>query len=410
MALVGNRLFLLPLVGLLIPSPASAVENDEASVLIVLNRELDAGLSSLVACIKAEHVPPPAIHSEWYVRESGRVPADRTDVELRKRQCGRRLLELLDRTSEENLATMDTVARERAANLLLDLGDWIAGEPRYGNLFILQRCQDLATVPLAHLATDLSYPESKLDALANRLRTWAELSRLCADALNAEAPAPVFVAGEGSTFADVQRPLERAWDKGVRQIMAWQEASGRLAIGPPSRTLRAALPAELKFYCDDDLFGESTTRERWDVKFHSGLVLGLGGVNAENLRRFLLFRKKVGRFPTEPPSWCKPGRGSRETPIEAAFEAAWRPFRMELGPIYGRAARVYVEVTTNTFYDEDTRHRRPREGTLPPNVGLRSSPRGPLTRPARRSAWIELAVTRPTTRPTTQPATKPATQ
>jgi hypothetical protein len=407
MALNGNRIFLLPLVGFLIPSAASALENDEASVLIVLNRELAAGLSSLVAYIKAQHVPPPAIHSEWYVRESGQVPADRTDVELRKRQWGRRLLELLERTAEENLAMSDTATRERAANLLLDLGDWIVGKPEYGNLFILQRCQDLATVPLAHLTADLSYPEPKLDELAGRLRTGAALSRLCVDALNAEAPAPIFVAGEGSTFADVQRPLQRAWDKGVREIMAWQDASGRLAVGPPSRELRQLLAAELKFYCDDEIVGETTTRERWDVKFHSRLVLGLGGVNAVNLRHFLLFRKKVGRFPTEPPSWWTPRRGAPETPIDAAFREAWRPFRIELGPI-GSPALVYVEVTTNTFYDEDTRHKRPREGTLPPNIGLPSSPRGPMTRPARRSAWLELPATRPATQPATRPATQPA--
>jgi hypothetical protein len=77
------------------------------------------------------------------------------------------------------------------------LSHWIVERPGYGNMFILERCEDMASVPLAHLVADLSYPETKLDELMSRLQTWAELGRVSVDALNTEAPQPVFAAGQG---------------------------------------------------------------------------------------------------------------------------------------------------------------------------------------------------------------------
>jgi hypothetical protein len=75
-----------------------------------------------------------------------------------------------------------------------------------------------------------------------------------------------------------------------------------------------------------------------------------------------LFRDKVGGFPTTPPSWYRPDDTYYETPVAAAFEEAWKPYRSKHGPIYGVAATMYNEVRQGTFVDRDTRMKRTASG------------------------------------------------
>jgi hypothetical protein len=391
-------------------------EDQQAAVLRTLDRELSLGLQAFITRARADKLPSPQIHSQWYVGESGQVPAGRLAFEQQKRQFGRSLLEVLDRTSGEILAMQDSASRERIAMVLLDLGDWISEQPGYGNMFIFERCQDMATVPLAHLVADLTYPESKLDALTARLRTFEDFARMAPDALNSELPKPLFVAGQGKTLKEVQEPLMRAYGGGRTRVREWVKANLARWTIPEGKGVREALPAEMRFFCDDDMpisFG--TTLEWWDVKFHSRLVLGLGGGNANAVRSFLLFRKKVGAFPTQPPSWWKPGDALFDTPIKAAFDQAWEPYRKDLGPVYGTAANVYIAVTNNTYYDRDSQYRRLREAGRRPGPGAHVPPQfappggAPITtRPWRTSAWL-YGTTTPASQPASRLATQPAT-
>lgn len=398
-------------IGILLSS-STASEHQQASTLQKLNDGLDAGLQSLVTRVKADKLPPPQIHSEWYVSESGQVPADRLAFERQKREFGRRLLEALDRTSDEILAMKDSPSREQVATTLLDLGDWIVERPGYGNMFIFERCQDMATVPLAHLVADLSYPEAKLDTLTARLRTWVDFARMAPDALNTELLEPVFTAGQGKTLEEVQKPLMRAYGAGRARVRDWVKANVAGSVIPDGKHIRKALPADMRFFCDDDdmpiSFG--TTLEWWQYKNHRRLVLGAGGANADQVRSFLLFRKKVGKFPTQPPSWWKPGDSFFDTPVKAAFDQAWEPYRKDFGPVYGTAANVYIAVTSNTYYDRDTQYARLRKAGQRPTSAAHlpqqsGSPGGPAltTRPSRATGWIHVPSTAPS-----QPASRPA--
>lgn len=380
-------------------------QDNAASDLKTLNRALDAGLPSFVAEVKADKLTPPQIHSEWYVSEIPPSQTDRIALERQKRQFGARLLEVLDRTSEEILGLKDSPSRERIATTLLDLGDWIAERPGYGNAFIFDRCQDMATVPLAHLVADLSYPEARLDRMTARLRNWADMGRMLADALNSELPQPVFTAAQGKTVSEVQKPLGQAWAAGIRRAHEWLKASGSKRDIPVGEDVRATLPPDLRFFCDD-MGIDGTTSERWGYKGHGVLALGLARMNVRHLESFALFRKKVGKFPTEPPSWWKPGDTFFDTPIKAAFDQAWEPYRKELGPVYGTAASVYITVNNNTFFDVDTqtRNRHLRRAQWDAARGAPPSSGAPLTRPAGRSIRIELPGTRPASQPTTRPA------
>ena len=376
---------------LMASSIAAAQSKDEQS-LAKLSRELDAGLYSFVSRVKVERLPSPQIHSAWYVSELPKQQVGKSDWERQKRQFGRRLVETLEQTSKDVLELKDAAGRERAAAMLLDLSEWIAQTPGYGNMLLFNRCQDMATVPLAHLIADLSYPEAKLDAFMARLRTWEDMVGMSADALNSELPVPIFVAGKGSDSAEMQRPVEvstwhnldevrrpikMTWQTGASQVYTWVKENLPQYTMSRGEKVRQALPANLRFYCDDELFGPEagTTLRRWEVKFHTGFVAGLGGWNPNHIRYLLLFRKKVGKFPAEPPAWWKPGDRSLDTPVKAAFEQAWQPFRMQFGPIYAAAALVYEEVASNTFYDQDTRDNRLQQAlTSHPTTGSAPGP------------------------------------
>jgi hypothetical protein len=418
------RFKLLSFLGsLAVASSAIASEDPQARELDVINHELNSGLQALVTRVKADKISPPLIHSEWYVSESSQAPTGQLAFEQQKRQFGRRLLESIDRTSGEILAMTDSPSRERIATTLLDLGDWISERPGYGNMFITERCQDMATVPLAHLVADLRYPESKLDALTARLWTWVDFAKLAPDALNTELPQPIFAAGQGKTLEEVQEPLMRAYRQERTRVQEWVKANLVQWTIPDGKRVRESLPADLRFFCDDEVLGFHTTLELWDVKNHRRLVSGLGGVGVDQIRHFLLFRKKVGRFPTEAPAGWTPGNRFNP-PVRAAFAEAWEPYRKDHGPIYDDATLVYTGVVTNTFCDRDTTAKRiqqaasatrPSPGRLPAGRGPGPTPRtnllqqpgsagGPpvTTRPSRTSAWLYGA-----TKPASPPASRP---
>lgn len=361
--------------GLAIASSAIASEDPQARKLDVLNEGLNSGLQALVTRVKADKIPPPLIHSEWYVSESRQAPTGQLAFEQQNRQFGRRLLEALERTSDEILAMTDSPSRERIATTLLDLGDWISQRPGYGNMFIFERCQDMATIPLAHLVADLSYPEAKLDALTARLRTWVDFARMAPDALNSELPEPIFVVGQGKTLDEVQEPMMRAYRQERTRVQEWVKANLARWTIPDGKRVRESVPADLRFFCDDEVLGFHTTLELWDVKNHRRLVSGLGGVSVDQIQHFLLFRKKVGRFPTEPPTGWTPGNRFNP-PVKAAFFEAWEPYRKDHGPIYDDAALVYMGVVTNTFYDRDTTSKRIQQAASAPRPASGRPPAG----------------------------------
>ena len=106
------------------------------------------------------------------------------------------------------------------------------------------------------------------------------------------------------------------------------------------------------------------------------MVGGARGVNIRHVQAFLLFREKVGHFPTKPvfteeqikrrekfiAEEAKRGvligrlEDGFNSPVTAAFCLAWEPYRSEYGPIYDTAALVYEQVKSGQFLDEDSRY------------------------------------------------------
>ncbi len=344
-----------------------------------LRAGLKGGVREFAAYVKRTRAAAPLIHSRWYVETMLREPPARLAYERAKREFGRRLLVALDECAGEMLRLDDSPKREVAAEMLLDLRDWTAGRPGYGNMLLLHRCQDIALVPLAHLIADLNFPVRTLDQLVGRLMTLPDQRKLNAEVLNTESPRGVrfepgsdrmpakwarafrYLTPEERRAEAMRIPMMRTWRAGWRRIIEWRRGQGDKlpVLWLKGSSHRAKLPKDLQFFCDDNKrLDPFTTAKQWDAKRHYRLLLGLGAYSdRRSVESLLLFRKKVGYFPTRPPAGSMVDSFIKD-PIERAFDAAWNPYNSKYGPIYGSAALLYKEVRSNTFCDYDTRRRK----------------------------------------------------
>lgn len=78
-------------------------------------------------------------------------------------------------------------------------------------------------------------------------------------------------------------------------------------------------------------------------------------MQVRNIDKFMLYREKVGSFPTQPPSWWKP-TDKLYIATEAAFEHAWRPYEKQYGPIFDTAAMTLHAVNGGVFMDRETQY------------------------------------------------------
>jgi len=334
----------------------------------VLKEKAMYGTIQLWQYIQENNYVCPLIHSQWYVDWLPDVPPEIKEFEQEKRELGRKILEALEVTAANNLELYPTSKRETIALILLDFADWIGTQPGYGNMLIFSRCQDMATVPIAHLIADLEYPEEKLVEMCNRLLLYPEDTKKFVAALNEESPSDHFVAEEGTDIDSVIVPLEETWRKGKRKVHEWKKNNINLAT--------SELSQEYSFFIDDEYQNSPkpfTFLQQWDYKYHERLILGLGGFNISYAKDFLLFRETIGLFPTEPPSWWEPGDSVFPTPIHASFRKVWEPYMVEYGPIYSAAAYVYNSVKSNTFYDEDLKRKNlyEKKSEMDAKIGIR---------------------------------------
>lgn len=377
---------LLALVSL---APAVLGADKEIELAQHLVNVAQQGPAALLEYVRNTGERAPHIFSQWYVDGLAKKNPKKAEVEQVRREFGRVVLQSLENMAPALRSPTDAQTRQEAAATLLDLADWFGEQPGYGNALLFSRLQDLATVPLAYLISDLSYPETNVVAMVSRLVDFPEEVKRNARVLNTESPQPIFdvpptvkssvgvwKVTEKATIADsVVNPLERAWYRKVSDIQKWQKEYDKQSGLPEGKRIRDAVPEELAFFVDDEYGAEApkpfTTLNQWDKKYHRRLFLGLGSHNIADIKAFLLFRQKVGSFPTNPPSWWKPGDGVFPTPTKAAFHDAWTPFRSEYDVQYSPASRVYEAIQSNSFYDEDTRKAKYQESVREANEALK---------------------------------------
>ena len=335
------------------------------------------GFSGLLSVARQHQWQAPRMPSKWSV-EHRPGSDEQAKVAPAAREFGRRLAIQLDAAAPvvQELAPGEELNRQ--ANLLCDLSDWCATTPGYGNLFLAQRCLDLAAVGLARLTASLDFPLAGCEKLAARMTpAWMGVEAR-ALTLNDEAGTNLFAVG------GTQAEMEKTWGSGGFLTREKQSGRTRPEGQAPGRGFieTPALKANLDFFeRDEPGEGPLTLVHSWDARRYERIVNGLELQNVSKALALLKFRSVVGHFPEKPElteaqlqqrekdiaEYAKKGikivkfEDAYSSPSEAAFAQAWDQ-RPDKNPqnhtLYASAWQAYNEVKSGQFLDEDTRAER----------------------------------------------------
>jgi hypothetical protein len=318
----------------------------------ILNRGLDTGgLSEILASA----LPCPLIHSQYLAEKIAALEPELRELEQAKRDFGLKFARALDDLAAQLQKRAESKDRASQATILLDLAAWVKAAPGYGNYILFSRCESLATVPLAYLTADLDYSLTSVAYLRSRIVPAAMERAFRVAVLNDEA-GKLFIGALSETDSVEDEQMQVAWNTGWNAMAGWFNSKG-VTI---SYWRRDALPEELAFFLDDEHTPEPfTTVNLWGLKRHNTLIFGYRDVQVRNVDEFMLYREKVGSFPTQPPRWWKPNpTNSSDTALRAAFQEASSHLRRENGQPFGYsvAAIVYQQVTEGQFLDRETQY------------------------------------------------------
>ena len=370
------------LVGLILLACFSSFVQAEEPEGLRRSHDLDTalqqgGLAGLVATVQLHHRQAPRVPSKWSVEHRDATP-DQREIDLAGREFGWKLALQLDAVapSLQELPPGDELSRQ--AHLLCDLSDWCASTDGYGNLFLAQRCLDLAAVGLARLAASLDFPLAECEKLAMRMSpAWMSVEAR-ALTLNDEAGTNLFKVG------GTQAEMDATWGSGG--FLMREKRSGIIrpeGQGPGQGVIETpALKANLDFFEDDEnpCTEPLTLIRSWNSKRYERIVNGLELQNVSKALALLKYRAIVGRFPEKPEFTEDQLRKHEQAVAEAAkyglkvsrmdegrpsgkvaFEQAWdqRPAGVsESHALYATAWLAYDEIKTGQFLDQDARASR----------------------------------------------------
>lgn len=347
----------------------------DRQIIEAFSRSLEQdGIPGVLSLAKTQGDLGVSIHSDYWVQILAKKNPDQAALEQAKREFGRKLAVALEVEAKRLQQPASTEERMRSAQGLFDFSDWLTSTPGYGNYLLVNRCQDLVTVPIAYLIADTNCPLDQVEAVMKRFLSPEDECSLRVAALKEEALDPRFKAITGKRVEKTAQ-LGNLWGAGVYAMIQWIE-NHKVENRWDTKKLREKLPEDLIFYCDDETQGLEKLTLYWDLKKHHRLVSGgILGINRESLDSLMLFRRKVGYFPTKAiyseeqlKQWAeyraqaeKMGRIITQTKysseIEEGFDQAWEPFRRQYGPHASTAARVFEMVIGGKYYDyESTLH------------------------------------------------------
>jgi hypothetical protein len=357
------------LIALVLVLPARAGAEDAIGTMReVLTRE---GVRAFARRIDSAGWEAPKMFSRWYVERH--CPAAEKPAALRAREFGLAVADALD-------VVAPSVLSENGEQLfatcqaMLDLADWLAATPGYGNLLLARRAKDLARVGLQRLVADIRFPFDALEAQVERfLRpviSTADLARV----LNEEAGARVFPSA--TRARDGQAGVWASWLFKLRlsSDANWRRQSGEAKIQEYLRGQDDFLqfegvdlsPPDLSFFEPDDCPEPRTTSNCWEWKQHEVVAAGAGPLSQQGfLEALAVFRRRVGHFPLVPQETALYGIRV-ENPGEEAFREAWRAARLpgEDPRYYGTAWMACEQVQKGTLLDSDTYAYRLHEGRV----------------------------------------------
>jgi hypothetical protein len=238
---------------------------------------------------------------------------------------------------------------------------------------------------------NLEYPLATTQQLLHALDTPWTAASVRQQILNQEAGIELFGSGSNQE-GEIARALVETWKTGDTfiSVQAVPEVKAAYDGHPPKgmewvvspsiqdRLQRASprLKEHAMFFQDDQLPQVVTTVNVWEKKWHRRFISRVTLRNTTMLQALAMFRGKVGYFPTKPVFSEEqlrqrdreiqnaqkkgiiivPFEEAYDSPGEAAFAQAWRPFETpEAHNIYAPAWQAYEEITTGKFLDADSR-------------------------------------------------------
>ena len=241
---------------------------------------------------------------------------------------------------------------------MLDLSQWIAQSPTYGNVILASRCHDVASVGIARLLVDLTIPLEQVKGVMDKLDPTLYGPSRCVEILNAEAGGRLFNMS-GVAPSEVPSQLEQAWGLGRFLLRKKRQKPSEPSIGTSTLDLAIAEKnAEIFLHKEPDASAAAATVEgRWNINRHDLLASGLEPRNVALVKALFDFREKVGGFPVDLPF---PGNPKITLIGKDAFEYVWRKHWSIDSPdserrIYSRAWLAYEKVLEGTFLDEEAR-------------------------------------------------------
>ncbi len=335
------------------------------------------GLSALLNVARQQQWQAPRMPSKWSVEHRPGSDEQRK-IDLAGREFGRKLAIQLDAVAPafQDLPPSDELKRQ--ALLLCDLSDWCASTPGYGNLFLAQRCLDLAAVGMARLTASLDFPLAECEKLAARMSpAWMSVEAR-ARTLNDEAGTNLFAVN------GTQAEMNNTWSSGGFLMRQNKSGGSRLSDQKPGPGFveSPTIMANLDIFEDHNEPSPDplTLVHSWDSKRFERIVNGLELQNVNKALALLRFRTVIGQFP-EKISYTEDQLRAREemralheklgveanisnndhVSGKAAFLYSWDQRKDKVPEDYNldaRAWQAYSEVKSGQFLDQDTRAER----------------------------------------------------
>lgn len=313
-------------------------EQQNVSEMIDVLKKSD--VSDFVGNVEKRGWKAPKMFSLWYVNHHFSDRPELRKIELAKREFGELLACKLTEMAVLVRTEKNAEKLEKHAETLLKLVDWLGNNPGYGNIFLQNRSQDIASVAVVKFVADLNYPLEKADAWVHRFKWDWNKPEVRQKILSEESDSKAFTKKTGIAEDDLAKEWGEGLGKAREKKLEKSEIDREIFIDPGHQ--RDSIP--------------SIPETEWNEKDHFMIVQGFGSINVRDLDNLLKFRKAVGYFPSKPKKYRK---YDGQSDISAAFYETW----WYLSPKYNndkemsklstdRAARLYEDYLSGELCDE----------------------------------------------------------
>ncbi|HWA28872.1 MAG TPA: hypothetical protein VG734_24690 [Lacunisphaera sp.] len=279
---------------------ASAAETEIERLARMEKSLREHGVAGFLVEAEAWRWQAPHIPSQWHTENVS--AGEQREVDIAARAFGRALLTQQAAVARRVQLLPVGAGLHELTEQMLALARWCWGTEGYGNSLLAQRSIDLATVGVARLTFDLSFPLDKCAQLAAQLEQPWLATNARVRILNKEAGVALFPPN-----LDDQETLERIWGTGCLYLLERKNPRIRAKLQLPPGPLAAerqapALRAHLDFFADLEPAARpkpQTLPAIWDVKAHALIVNGAVNSpwNIGRARALLAYRQRVGYYP-----------------------------------------------------------------------------------------------------------------